>query len=244
MPETALRTLIIDDEPLGVERLQILCGDLPEVRLVGSAGDASAALRLIDALAPDLLLLDIAMPGLTGLELAAQLAVREAHPLVIFCTAYDAFAVAAFEVEAVDYLLKPIDPQRLARAVARAGAQRDAPRSPQRATPWATEFWVPHRGEILRIDADRIERVEAERDYMRLHVGERSYLIHTTIAALEQRLDPQQFIRLHRSTIVRSSLIRSLRREPGGSWSAVLADGGAAPIGRTYLDAARALTRS
>ena len=243
MSDAPLRTLIVDDEPLGVERLQILCAAIPEVRLVGSAVDAAAALRLIDAMAPDLLLLDIAMPGLSGIELAAQLVSHKARPQIIFCTAFDAFAVAAFDVEAVDYLLKPIEPARLQRAVARAMAKRDGPAAAGDADDWATEFWVPHRGEILRLDTALIERVEAERDYMRLHAGARSYLIHATIAALERRLDPRLFIRLHRSTIVRRSCIQGLRREAGGGWSAVLADGNTVAIGRTYLDAARALTR-
>lgn len=243
MSETALRTIIVDDEPLGVERLQILCAGIADVRLVGSAADAAAALRLIDAMAPELLLLDIAMPGLTGIELAAQLVGRKVRPLVVFCTAYDAFAVAAFDVEAVDYLLKPIEAARLRRAVARAVAKRDAPAVAPEDGDWASEFWVPHRGEILRLDAGHIDRVEAERDYMRLHAGDRSYLIHATIASLERRLDPRQFIRLHRSTIVRRRCIQGLRREPGGSWAAVLADGQAVAIGRTYLEAARALAR-
>lgn len=243
MSETALRTLIVDDEPLGAERLQILCSAIPEIRLVGSAADAAAALRLVDAMAPELLLLDITMPGLSGIELAAQLADRKMRPQIVFCTAYDAFAVAAFDVEAVDYLLKPIDPARLNRAVARALANRDAPIVTHQLGDWATEFWVPHRGEILRLDAADIERVEAERDYMRLHAGARSYLIHVTIAALEQRLDPAQFIRLHRSTIVKRSCIQGLRRDPGGAWSATLTNGQSVAIGRTYLDAARALTR-
>ncbi|TRW17026.1 LytR/AlgR family response regulator transcription factor [Glacieibacterium frigidum] len=242
MPDAPLRTLIVDDEPLGIERLQILCASLPEIRLVGSAGDASAALRLIDATAPELLLLDITMPGMSGIALATELSQRPVRPLIIFCTAYDNFAVAAFEVEAVDYLLKPIDAARLARAVARAQAKRDAPAAAAESN-WASEFWVPHRGEILRIDVAAIDRIEAERDYMRLHLGERSYLMHATIAALEQRLDPQAFIRLHRSTIVRRDRIAGLRREGGGTWSAVLTDGRVASIGRTYLDAARALTQ-
>lgn len=244
MSDTALRTLIVDDEPLGVERLQILCAAIADIRLVGSAGDAAAALRLIDAMAPDLLLLDIAMPGLSGIDLAAQLVSRPVRPRIIFCTAYDAFAVAAFDVEAVDYLLKPIEPTRLQRAVTRAVAQRAAAVAVPEHGEWATEFWVPHRGEVLRLDVAQIERIEAERDYMRLHTGNRSYLLHATIAALERRLDPGQFIRLHRSTIVRRRCIQSLRRDPGGNWFAVLADGQQTAIGRTYLEAARALTRS
>lgn len=243
MSETALRTLIVDDEPLGVERLQILCAGIPDIRLVGSVGDAAAAMRLIDAVAPDLLLLDIAMPGLSGIDLAAQLVGRTKRPQVIFCTAYDAFAVAAFDVEAVDYLLKPIDPARLHRAVARALAHRAAPTPAPGAGNWTAEFWVPYRGEVVRLDVAEIERVEAERDYMRLHAGCRSFLIHATIAALERRLDPNEFIRVHRSTIVRRRCIQGLRRDPGGSWCAVLANGQQTAIGRTYLEAARALTR-
>ena len=239
MPDAPIRTLLVDDEPLAIERLQILAARLPALHIVGSAHDAASALRMIEALAPELLLLDIAMPGLSGIELARQLAATPAPPLVIFVTAFDSYAVAAFDVAAVDYLLKPIDPERLERAVGRALAARAA--VPQAAAPWTQEFWVPNRGEISRIAAADIERIEAERDYMRLHVGARSYLLHTTIIELERRLDPAVFIRLHRSTIVRRDCITALKRDPGGSWVAVLADGVLVPIGRTYLDAARAL---
>lgn len=243
MADGTLRTLLVDDEPLAIERLQILCAGL-DVSLVGSAGDAAAALRLIDALEPDLVLLDIAMPGLSGMELADRLRRRPRPPLIVFVTAFDAFAVAAFDAEAVDYLLKPIDRPRLARAIARAQARHAEPAVRRDDGRWASEFWVPHRGEIVRVDAADIQRVEAERDYMRLHVGERSYLMHATIAELERRLDPRRFVRLHRSTIVRRDMITGLRRDTGGGWSATLADGGTAAIGRTYLDAARAMARA
>lgn len=239
MPEASIRALLVDDEPLAIERLQILAARLPALQVVGSAHDAASALRMIAALEPELLLLDIAMPGLTGIELARQLLAMPNPPLVIFVTAFDSYAVAAFDVAAVDYLLKPIDPERLERAIGRALNARAA--APQSAAEWAQEFWVPNRGEISRIAAADIDRIEAERDYMRLHVGARSYLLHATIVELERRLDPALFIRLHRSTIVRRDRISALRREPAGSWVALLADGNAVPIGRTYLDAARAL---
>lgn len=242
MADAPLRTLLVDDEPLAIERLQILCAGL-DVTLVGSASDAAGALRLIDALDPELVVLDIAMPGLSGIALAERLALRPSPPMVIFVTAFDAFAVAAFDAEAVDYLLKPIDRARLARAIGRAQARRATPADRGDAR-WAREFWIPYRGDIIRIDADRIERIEAERDYMRLHVGERSYLMHATIAELERRLDPRRFLRLHRSTIVRRDLVTGLHREPSGAWSVQLADGARTAIGRTYLDAARALTRA
>ncbi|MET0270145.1 MAG: LytTR family DNA-binding domain-containing protein [Sphingomonas sp.] len=247
---TPLRTLIVDDEPLAIERLQILCAREPGVDLVGTANDGEQALRLVDALAPELLLLDIAMPGLDGLGVARALSGMTARPAIIFCTAFDSFAIEAFDVAAVDYLLKPVAPDRLARAVARAAAILRAPRSipapappqPAPAAPaWTEEFWVPHRSEVIRVAAQDIERIDAERDYMRLHVGARSFLLHQTISELERRLDPDRFVRLHRSTIVRRDRIAKLRHDGLGSWNAELQDGGEVRVGRTYLPAVRAL---
>jgi two-component system response regulator AlgR len=230
-----LRTLIVDDEPLAIERLQILCARLPELHLVGTASDGAATLRLVEALHPDLLLIDIAMPGLGGLEVARALEGRETRPCVIFVTAFDQFAV--------DYLLKPVEPARLERAVSRVSAQADTAALPKTAAPgkWTTEFWVPHRAEILRIAAAEIDLIEAERDYMRLHVGQRSYLLHQTIGELERRLDPVEFVRLHRSTIARRDRIVGFRHEGDGAWMAELLGGRSLRIGRTYLANARAM---
>lgn len=239
MSADALRTLVVDDEPLAIERLQILCAQTPGVELVGTASDGEAALRLVDALAPDLLLLDIAMPGLDGIGLASALEGRAIRPVIIFCTAFDQFAVAAFEVAAVDYLLKPVAADRLAKAVARARAKLHAPAAAT--SPWTEEFWVPHRSEMIRIAATDIERIDAERDYMRLHVGRRSFLLHQRISELERRLDPEKFVRLHRSTIVRRDQIASLRHNGLGVWHADLRDGSEVRIGRTYLPAAKGL---
>jgi two-component system, LytTR family, response regulator AlgR len=238
-PRPGLRTLVVDDEPLAIERLQILCAREPAIDLVGTASDGEAALRLVEALQPDLILLDIAMPGMDGMAVARALEGKAQRPAVIFCTAFDQFAVAAFDVAAVDYLLKPVAPERLSRAVARIAAKRDA--TPQPATAHATEFWVPHRSEMIRLAAGDIDRIEAERDYMRLHVGGRSYLLHQTISELERRLDPARFIRLHRSSIVRRDRIDRLAHDGLGTWRAILADGTEIRIGRTYLSAARAL---
>jgi two-component system, LytTR family, response regulator AlgR len=238
-PPPRLRTLVVDDEPLAIERLQILCAREPAIDLVGTATDGEAALRLVDALQPDLILLDIAMPGMDGMAVARALEGKAQRPAVIFCTAFDQFAVAAFDVAAVDYLLKPVAPERLARAIARIAGKRNA--EPRIATAHATEFWVPHRSEMIRIAAADIDRIEAERDYMRLHVGGRSYLLHQTISELERRLDPARFIRLHRSSIVRRDRIDRLAHDGLGTWRAILADGTEIRIGRTYLPAARAL---
>jgi two-component system response regulator AlgR len=240
--ELALRTLIVDDEPLAIERLQILCAQTPGIDLVGTASDGEAALRLIEALSPELVLLDIAMPGLDGIDVARALEGKAGRPAIIFCTAFDQFAVTAFDVAAVGYLLKPVAPDQLAKTVARV-AEAVRGRVPISEAPpeWIEEFWVPHRSEVIRVSATDIDRIEAERDYMRLHIGQRSFLLHQTISALEQRLDPARFIRLHRSTIVRRDTIAKLRHDGLGTWHAVLADGGEVRIGRSYLANARAL---
>jgi two-component system response regulator AlgR len=238
MAET-LRTLIVDDEPLAIERLQILCARVPRLSLVGTAMDGASVLRQLESLAPDLLLLDIQMPGIGGMALAEVLNARNPRPAIIFVTAFTEFAVAAFDVAAVDYLLKPVEAERLARAVARIAAQPPAPK-PQ-GPAWTREFWVPDRGGMVRIAARDIELVEAERDYMRLHVGPRSFLLHETITALERQLDPDEFVRLHRSTLARRDCIAAFRHNGAGAWEAGLKDGRWLRVGRSYLANARAM---
>lgn len=234
-----LRTLIVDDEPLALERMQIICRDLPEIEVAGTARDGAEALRQIGALNPDLVLLDMTMPEYDGLSVARALVRTENPPAVIFVTAHDNFAVEAFDLEAVDYVLKPVTPERLERAVARAVARRGA--KSRGKGKWLSEFWVPHRSELLRIAASDVDQIDAERDYVRLHVGERSYLLLQTVSGLEARLDPDQFIRLHRSVILRRDRIKGLRHDGLGVWSAELSDGLAVRIGRTYLSRAKAM---
>lgn len=238
-----LRTIIVDDEPLAVERLEILCQAEPGIEVVGSASDGVAALRLAQQLSPDLMFLDIGMPQMDGINAARALALMDRKPAIIFVTAYDNFAVEAFDLDVVDYVLKPVSADRLGRAIARVRAGRadiDAPveefeQPTQAQSEYATEFWVSHRAELIRVAAVDIERIEAERDYMRLHTGGRSYLLHQTISTLEQRLDPRQFQRIHRSHIVRRDLITGLRHEGGGVWHALLGDQLSMRIGRKYL---------
>jgi DNA-binding LytR/AlgR family response regulator len=236
-----LRTLIVDDEPLAIERLQILTGQQEGVSLVGTASDGASALRMVDALAPDLVLCDIAMPDLNGLEVAAAIDQLENPPAVIFVTAFDQYAVAAFDVAAVDYLLKPVSPERLARALTRVREWRATERVQNQKSKWITEFWVQNRGEMLRVDAAQVDLIEAERDYMRLHVGARSWLIHQTIKSLEARMNPDQFIRIHRSKMVRRDGIVGLKHHGDGAWSVDLGDGGMHRIGRTYLHDVKAI---
>lgn len=243
-----IRTMIVDDEPLAVERLQMLCAREPRIALVGTATDGEAALRLIEGLRPDLVMLDIAMPLLDGVGVARAVGRMGIRPAIIFVTAFEGFAVEAFDLAAIDYLLKPVAHDRLTRAIdrveialhSRPTGIASAPAEPEPA--WAEEFWVPHRSELIRVGVDQIDRIEAERDYMRLHVGSHSYLLHQTISSLEERLDPQHFVRLHRSHIVRREHIARLRHDGSGVWFACLAGGSDIRIGRTYLANAKAMT--
>lgn len=242
-PDT-LRVLLADDEPLAAERLQLLLARCEHVDLVGIASDGESAIRMAEALVPDLLILDIAMPGLDGIEVARSLAQRSPAPAIIFITAFDHFAVAAFEVAAVDYVMKPVEPQRLAKALGRARdylVRRAAGEATPQATssPFLEEFWASDMSGLVRIAACDVDRVSAERDYMRLHVGSRSWLIHSSMSALETGLDPALFIRLHRSAIVRRDSIAGFSRNSSGRWIARLADGSEQPVGRLYGDAVR-----
>src|SRR5207248_11047005 len=168
----ALRVLIADDEPLAAERLQLLLARADGAQLVGTASDGDSAINLTDALHPDVLLLDIAMPGLDGIGVARALATQDPSPAVVFVTAFDQFAVAAFEVEAVDYLMKPVDPLRLQRALDRARAylqQRSAQPPAGKVSRWLDEFWASDLSGLVRIAARDVDRVSAGREYMRLH---------------------------------------------------------------------------
>jgi len=236
-----MRTLIVDDEPLAVERMQILCSRIPALNVVGTASDGAAALRLCEALAPELVLLDMTMPEVDGLGVARGLAKQSPRPAVIFVTAHDHFAIEAFDLDAVDYVLKPVAQDRLERAVERALARQGTAAPAVAESPWVEEFWVPHRSALVRIVAGDIDRIDAERDYVRLHVGTLSYLLLHTIQRLEDRLDPERFIRLHRSTILRRDRITGLKHDGLGVWSAQLADGEPLRIGRTYLAKAKTM---
>ena len=236
-----MRALIVDDEPLAIERMQIICAKIPELQVVGTASDGAAALRLTEALAPDVVLLDMTMPELDGLGVARALAKEASPPAIIFVTAHEHFAVEAFDLDAVDYVLKPVTADRLGRAVSRAIERREHRVGKSGEGKWLSELWVPHRSELLRIEVGQVSRIDAERDYVRLHVGDRSYLLLQTIAGLEERLDPAQFIRIHRSTILRRDCIRGLRHDGLGVWSIELESGEALRIGRTYMAKVKAM---
>jgi two-component system response regulator AlgR len=239
-----IRFLVVDDEPLAVERLQLLLARMDGVILAGTASEGAAALRMVEAIGPDAVLLDIAMPGMDGIDVARALARAPKPPVVIFVTAFDMFAVAAFDVEAVDYVMKPVSAERLARAVARARERLAVPvdsAAGGAGSPYVEEFWASEARGLVRLSVADVDRVSAERDYMRLHVGKRSWLINHTIGKLETELDPARFVRLHRSAIVRRDFVTGLRRDEGGRWWARLADESEQKVGRLYLANAKGL---
>ena len=232
--KATLRAVLVDDEPLAIERLEALCGRLDKVEVVGTAGDGEAALEVVGTNRPDLVLLDLTMPGLDGIEVAKALARDASPPAIIFVTAHESFAVEAFDLDAVDYVLKPVALERLERAIDRALAKRSSG-SELEETPWLQELWVPHRSELVRVSVADVRRIDAERDYVRLYVGDKTYLLLQTIAGLEEKLDPEAYIRIHRSTILRKDNIAGLRHDGLGVWSVELEDGETLRIGRTYL---------
>lgn len=240
-----IRFLVVDDEPLAVERLQLLLARMENVTLAGTASEGAGALRMVEAVRPDAVLLDIAMPCMDGIDVARALARLPRPPVVIFVTAFDMFAVAAFDVEAVDYVMKPVSAERLSRAVERARERLatvgDTSAGGGSGSPFVEEFWVSEARGLVRLGAADVDRVSAERDYMRLHVGKRSWLINHTIGRLEEELDPARFVRLHRSAIVRRDFVTGLRRDEGGRWWARLADESEQKVGRLYLANAKGL---
>ncbi len=233
MAERTLSALIVDDEAPARRLLGLLCAEMG-VHVAGEADCGEAALEFLCERSVDILFLDIAMPGMGGMEAARRLPRGTRPPAIIFTTAFTAHALAAFDVGAVDYLLKPIEPDRLALALTRAqaflaGRATDDVRAED-------HVWVSQRGDLVRIDLSAVERIEAERDYVRLHVEGRSHLLRETMDKIATRLPAPLFRRIHRSTIVRRDLVAGLRHEGGGVWSIVLPDGTTLRIGRSYLN--------
>ena len=259
---SGLRVLIVDDEPLAVRRLQLALGRIDGVELVGVATDGEAALQEIAAREPEVVLLDIKMPGRGGFEVAEALDGPRA-PSVIFVTAFDRFAVKAFDAHALDYLVKPVDFDRLVAALERARARRDQQgqaaeleelkavlaqlRNPEAEPPGArfeSEFWVRDRQGYVRVPVGRVEWIDAERDYVRLHAGGRAYLLRDTMQRLEERLDPSAFARIHRSVIVQVARVEGIRRTATGALRAVMSSGAELPIGRRHAGFVERLVRA
>jgi two-component system LytT family response regulator len=239
--------MIVDDEPLARENLRRLLAREGGVEVVAEAGDADAATALVRSTRPDLLLLDVRIRDGNGFEVLDRVEPDE-RPAVIFVSAHDEHAVRAFSVRAVDYLLKPIEPHRLRSALERARdhvalARRqaveerrlDAPGVGAAGAPLA-RFVVRSVGKILLVDVVDIDWIEAAGNYVRLHHGGESHLLRETMTAVEGRLDPRRFVRIHRSTIVNLTRIRELRHILHGDYSVVLRDGTRLTMSRGYRE--------
>ena len=256
-----LTVLLADDEPLALRRLRRLTAEVEDVRIVATATDGDQALAWARETAAQVVIIDIKMPGRDGVSVARALAGPDG-PVVIFATAFDRYAIQAFDLAAVDYLLKPFDAARVAEALARARAQIRARDAEQRigelraivqdlrseglrntASGFETELWIDGRGGTQRLLVRDLDWIEAERDYVRLHVGERSYLVRDSIRSLVERLDPAAFVRIHRSAVVQRDRVAQLAPRPGGGLTAVLSTGARPPIGRSHAAAVRRLFR-
>ncbi len=230
-----IRAVLVEDEPLAVRRLRRLLRGEPDVRIVAACGDAASARRAIDRHAPDLLFLDVQLPGANGLALLKHLG-AERRPAVIFVTAYEQYAVPAFAHEAVDYLLKPIDPERFRAAVARARrrlGRREAAAGD--GTP-LVRLLVRERGRAFFVRVDDVDWFEADGNYVRLHVGRAAHRVRLPLARLEARLDRRQFRRINRSYIVQLDRIRELQSWFHDDGVVLLTSGTRLRLSRRYRD--------
>jgi DNA-binding LytR/AlgR family response regulator len=226
-----LRALLVDDEAPARSELRYLLGSHPDVEVVGEAASAAEALDLSRELMHDVVFLDVEMPGLTGLQAAPLVRERTDPPAVVFVTAHERYAIDAFAVEAFDYLLKPVDPDRLARVV-----ERLRERSTESAVPVEKIAVVAGGGSEL-LDFDQVHYIQADGDYSRVHTYDRSYLSTASLGELEEKLGPR-FARIHRSYLVNLAKVAGVRRAAPDRFRLQLAD-----VGRTELDVARRQSR-
>lgn len=244
-----LRILLVDDEPLALNRVLAGLQDLADVEVVGCAQDGLDAVEQIAALKPDLAILDIQMPGIDGMGVAAAFSGPD-RPEVVFVTAFDEYAAKAFAIEAVDYLLKPVKFDRLRQAVERARRRRamaqaterlakleqqeGETRPPADGAGYTKEFWIPAPQGLHRVPVAAVEWIEAARDYVLLRTATRSYLLRATMSGLEQQLDPRIMLRIHRSSFVRLNAVVELQRQGKGLYAVKLVDDTVLQVGPTY----------
>lgn len=238
-----IRTLIIDDEPLARRTLHLLLSTDPEIDVIGECKNGREALDRIRAEAPDLIFLDIQMPEMDGFEVLERLDMGEA-PAIVFVTAYDQFAIRAFEVRAIDYLLKPFDDARFHRALAEAKSalerkeltdlgrrifelleERDRQLGGGKPRAYLTRVLVKSSNRVSFVPVVDLDWIEAAGSYVQLHVGRKTHLLRETMQALEDKLDPERFVRIHRSTIVNIERVVELRPDAYGDYLVVLGDG-------------------
>lgn len=258
-----IRTIIVDDESLAVQGLQLRLEPFEDIEIIDTAQNGREAIRKIKTHRPDLVFLDIQMPGFDGFSVVQGLLDVE-PPLLVFVTAYSEHAIRAFEAQAVDYLMKPVEPQRLADAldrvrkrladrrageeaerlkevlaeVAPEAAEQMAADEPELATANRYEklLNIKDRGQIFRVDVDTIERIEAAGDYMCIYTADNSLILRETMKDLEKRLDPRVFQRVHRSWIVNLGLVRQVKPHTNGECFLVLESGADVKVSRSYRD--------
>ncbi|RJF94257.1 DNA-binding response regulator [Sphingomonas cavernae] len=235
-----MRVLIVDDEPLAIDRLREFFRDIAEVEVIGDASDGKSAAEAIAALKPDLVMLDIQMPERSGMAVAADLP-AEGRPEIIFVTAFEHYAPDAFEVDAVDYLLKPVRFDRLRQAITRARRRRALKEAAERSnmaesapSPYHDAIWVQVRNGSVRVPVDMIDWIEAAKDYVLLHTETRSYLHRSSMSALEAILDPAKLVRVHRSSFVRPARVDGIERLGKGLIALKLSDGAVVAVGPNY----------
>ena len=257
-----VRVLIVDDEPLARMRIEDVLGHIDGAQIVGSAANGVEAVEQIRSLKPDLVFLDVQMPGKTGVEVVREIG-PDAMPATIFVTAFDQFAVQAFDVAAVDYLVKPFDDERLEAAFERArsrlaleglGQLREkllsvlqspiptpaaGPPDPRTSGPpeYLQRLAVESRGKVQSIPVEQIDYIVQSGPYAELHSNGRRHLIREAMQTLEDRLDPQKFMRVHRSMIVRLDLVEALHRGTGGDYEVQLKGGARVKVSRSRREA-------
>jgi two-component system LytT family response regulator len=244
-----IRTLIVDDEPLARRTIRNLLADDPEVEIIGECAGGAEAVESIRRRPPDLLFLDIQMPGMDGFDVLSAVEL-ERISAVIFVTAYDAYALKAFEVHALDYLLKPFTDERFREALARAKShvelrearglaeslraflrgrvtseEETAAAPASRKGGYLTRFMVKVGGRVIFINPSDVDWIEADNYYVKLHVGGRAHLLRLSMKELEERLDPKTFWRTHRSAIINLDRVKELHQHPSGEYVVVLRDG-------------------
>ncbi len=243
-----IRTLIVDDEPLAREWVRNGLQDEPDLEIIGECGDGFDAVKAIAADKPDLVLLDVQMPGLDGFGVLASVGAEDL-PAVIFVTAFDRYALKAFEAHAVDYLMKPFSSERLHEAVDRARAAIDRSSSKhikaelqallqdiQRERTYPEWLLIKKDDRSVFLKVADIDWIESARNNVRLHVGKDVYVYHETTSGIEARLDPRHFFRIHRSTIVNIDRIREMHPWFNGDYAVTLKDGARLTLSSTYRE--------
>ena len=240
-----IRVLIVDDEQLARKRVADLLQQDSEVQIVGQVGNGTEALQVMQQETPDLVFLDVQMPESDGFELLEAVG-SEAMPAVILVTAYDKYALRAFDIQAVDYLLKPFSESRFRQALERAKeqiskTQQNLPADPRvprngatNGKKYSSRLVIKSGGKVLFIRTSEIDYVEAAGNYLSIVVGKESHLIRDTMQNFETRLDPEHFIRIHRSTLVNIDRVRELQPLFGGEYAVLLRDGRQLTLSRTY----------